>query len=98
MFYTPGEMFTDVVGSAYYVAPEVSSAPVLCMAGAATILWTLLQKHKQLVHATVASSLPGMSALQQQCLTACAELTIVPMHPCGVFVLTYAWNVCMYIP
>ena len=25
VFYKPGEMFTDVVGSAYYVAPEVGS-------------------------------------------------------------------------
>lgn len=46
MFYKPDEVFTDVVGSAYYVAPEVGSAPVLCMGGAATVFWALLQEQK----------------------------------------------------
>lgn len=27
MFYKPGQTFTDIVGSAYYVAPEVNSFP-----------------------------------------------------------------------
>lgn len=28
VFYRPGQVFTDVVGSAYYVAPEVRSSPI----------------------------------------------------------------------
>jgi serine/threonine protein kinase len=57
VFYKPGEVFTDVVGSAYYVAPEVPSACVLCMAGAATVIRGLLQKTKLLSAHSIASNL-----------------------------------------
>ena len=92
MFYKPDEVFTDVVGSAYYVAPEVSSAPVLCMAGAATVFWALLQEQKHCVHAIAASNLPGMSAPQPQGLTACAEMTPVSMRQCGVSAFSAVTN------
>ena len=38
------------------------------------------------------SSLPGMSALQPQGLTACAELTTISMRRCGVSALSALTN------